>query len=87
MLPRGFGMSTAYPASASRTAFGSETEKYAFQHQVGPPWTSTSSGSGPSAPAGVMRSPSISRPSGAVQESARTSGKIGVAREVVVEAG
>ena len=59
---------------ASRTAFGSESEKNAPQFQVGPPCTSVSSGSGPSAPFGVISRPSISSPSGALHRIVRTSG-------------
>ena len=50
MLPRGFGRRHAYPADASSTAFGSESEKNAPQFHVGPPCTHTIIGSGPSAP-------------------------------------
>ena len=74
VLPRGFGKSTAYPAAASRTAFGSESENTAFQHHAGPPCTSTSIGRGPAAPGGVSSRPSISRPSVEAQRMVWTSG-------------
>ena len=77
VLPRWLARSTAKPASASTTPFGSDSEKYVLQHQVGPPWTAAISGSGPLAPCGVISQPSISRPSGAVQRIGRASGQTG----------
>ncbi len=74
MLPRGLGSRHAYPESARSTAFGSESEKNEPQFHVGPPCTQTISGSGPSAPRGVISTPSISSPSGAFQRIVRTSG-------------
>ncbi len=52
VLPRWFARRTANPASARTTPFGSDSEKYVLQHQLGPPWTAAMSGSGPVAPRG-----------------------------------
>ena len=76
MLPRGLGNRHAYPAEASRTAFGSESEKKAPQFHVGPPCTQAISGSGPSTPGGVINRPWISMPSGAFHLIVLTSGNV-----------